>query len=440
MKNKFFKGIILEGGDNKMTQRLAIIIMTFLTSTLAYSAVWQTQNEWSQDWEHQYQNWVQTNWKFDVFSNPNSKYYGVKTDCADAVYAIRAIFAFENALPFAIQDPTRYTRVPITNEMGRWDRKASELDRVKSFINYLSGIVSTHTMPQNTVPVAINRESLVAGITYVKPKKHSYIITGWTKVGIPVRMHSTTPYAVRELAKFTAFPQYVPVDFVKFSDGYRRFKRPNELYKPISTLEGYSIEQYSVSENYDADKNKFDEYVKNKTHLEKEAVAQQTNRMLNNLCEAMYHRAESIRQGHDFYLKIQEEGRSCMNANEFDQYSTFSRDKRLVDQFAAFKHFVKMADNFSGTRFRNKNLSLDIVSGEAFTRYVAKEQVTNFCHIMYDSTHGERVYENSLNLKALANRIDEGLLEQNPNTTEDRRWGHYYGEFQTSCPTFEEIH
>jgi hypothetical protein len=295
-------------------------------------------------------------------------------------------------------------------------------------------------MPSDTVPVALNRDNLTPGIIYVKPKKHSYQIKQWTNNGIPIRTHSTTPFKVRELLQYKEFPTFVPEDFVDFSDGYRRFKRPNELYKPVSSLEGYSIEQFTVSEQFDKNKSKFNKYLKNKTLLEKEAIAAQTNRMMNNLCQSIYDRAKAINDGHNYFLKIKEEGRNCMNASEFDQYSTFSRDSRLTDSFLEFKNFIDSNDNLSGFNFRNKRLALDIFAKSFSDRKVEKEYFVNFCHIDYENDHFGYKSNHKIQLRNLWQRIQDGLLVQNPNTTADRRWGHYYGEFKTDCPTFEEIH
>ncbi|MGZ3695577.1 MAG: hypothetical protein ACXWQO_15815, partial [Bdellovibrionota bacterium] len=68
------------------------------------AAVWAVRNQWDDSWEAKYQAWVTRSWNVDIFTHPNSPYVGLLPDCADAVYSMRAIFASENGLPFAVVD------------------------------------------------------------------------------------------------------------------------------------------------------------------------------------------------------------------------------------------------------------------------------------------------------------------------------------------------
>lgn len=45
------------------------------------------------EWEKKYANWIQTSAVHTrMFTSKKSKYFGVRADCADAAYALRAIF------------------------------------------------------------------------------------------------------------------------------------------------------------------------------------------------------------------------------------------------------------------------------------------------------------------------------------------------------------
>ena len=89
-----------------MKQALLLLICSavYLMAGNAQAAVWSENNSWDQTWEDRYSDWVKTSFNEDVFTQ--GSYKGIATDCADAVYAARLIFAFENQLPFVILDPT----------------------------------------------------------------------------------------------------------------------------------------------------------------------------------------------------------------------------------------------------------------------------------------------------------------------------------------------
>ena len=66
-----------------------------------------------------------------MFNDPKSPYYGISTDCADTAYALRAIFAFENKLPFAITNPSgnRGASLSLNNKSKKFDSAGPENKR-----------------------------------------------------------------------------------------------------------------------------------------------------------------------------------------------------------------------------------------------------------------------------------------------------------------------
>jgi len=407
------------------------ILLLFAVSSQA--AVWDSAYTWDQRWEQQYSDWVKNSWDQYIFTDKNSPYFGIPTDCADASYAMRAIFAFENSLPFAIVDPTRSSTKPVSNKMGRWNKLPAGVPRLKAFIGYLSAIIYTGSMPDDTVPVALNSASLIPGIVYVKPRVHSYQIKDWSPQGIPVTINSTTPYSVKDMHKYLSFPAYIPEDIKTFSDGYRRFKRPNELYKMTSTLPGFSLEQYRASKHYEFNSVDFNDYVISRTQTEQETVEDKTRRLMFNICYSSYNRASVIDESTAYFNKIRATGRSCMNASEFDQYSTFSRDKRLKEYFIRLGKYVDSTKRFKGKRFPLKAYATDLFESNPKKYRRTREQFLKFCTVPYKRN---RV----LDVRQVWQRVERNLIVQNPNTTNDWRWGDYNRQFTTNCPTFEEIH
>lgn len=407
--------------------------LILLFSVSAQATVWDSFYTWDQQWEEKYSDWVNTSWHQYIFTDADSPYNGIPNDCADAGYAMRAIFAFENNLPFAIIDPTRNSTKPITNQMSRWDKLPAGVPRLKAFIAYLAGIVYTGSMPQDSVPVALTKEALIPGIIFVKPRVHSYQIKDWSPQGIPVTINSTTPYSVKDMHKYISFPAYIPEDMTNFSDGYRRFKRPDELYKMTSSLPGFSLEQFITSEALNFNSVDFNDFIIGRTATEKETVEVKTRRLMFNICYSSYNRASVINESTNYFYKIQNEGRSCMNAKEFDQYSTFSRDKRLKEYFVRLQQYIAQTKNFKGESFPLKAYALDIFVNDPKQYQRNRKQFLKFCTIPYDSGK-------ILDVREVWQRLRFDLLVQNPNTTRDWRWGDYTAPFTTSCPTFEEVH
>ena len=50
----------------------------------AWAAVWTVKDDWDEAKEQAYSEWVNQHWTNDVFTNPTSALFGLKTDCADA--------------------------------------------------------------------------------------------------------------------------------------------------------------------------------------------------------------------------------------------------------------------------------------------------------------------------------------------------------------------
>jgi len=410
------------------------VLIFFLFSLNLNAAVWETHQQWNNDWEQKYSQWVLNDWYQYIFTDDDSPYKGFATDCADASYAMRAIFAFENNLPFAAHDSTRKSsKKVISNSMKRFDKHPAGVPRLKEFMKFISAVLYTGNLANDTVPIALNSDNLIPGIVYVKPRVHSYQIKDWSPQGIPITINSTTPYSVKDMHKYISFPAYIPEDTKHFSDGYRRFKRPDELHKPTSSLKGFSLEQFTVSKQFNFNAVEFNEYIISKTATRKETKKEKVKRFMFNICYSSYNRAGVIEESTTYFNKIRSQGRSCMNANEFDQYSTFSRDKRLKEYFFRLQDYLKETNNLKGSSFPLKQYAIDTFKENPNDYYISREQFLKFCKIPYKPGA-------NLTVRETWHRIKYNRLVQNPNTTNDWRWGDYIRPFTTSCPTFEEVH
>ena len=129
-----------------------LALLTFLPST-ASADVWAEENQWDDLWEGRYRQWVRTNWKDDIFMDPSKPvYYKYENDCADAVYAMRLIFAFEHRLPFVINNRDKAGQV-VSNRMKTWDN-LSPPQRVRRFMDYVGDMHSSESLRTDSYPDA----------------------------------------------------------------------------------------------------------------------------------------------------------------------------------------------------------------------------------------------------------------------------------------------
>src|SRR6185312_6116292 len=133
---------------SSVVRSLLIALIPLLFSLSVRAQVWNDTNTWSPEWETRFATWVQQNWQVDFFSRktlPNGQsnpYYGLHMDCADTIYSMRIIFSFENQLPFVVQDPTTIGKT-LSNRMTRWNSESNQVQRMRNFLNFMYGVLST---------------------------------------------------------------------------------------------------------------------------------------------------------------------------------------------------------------------------------------------------------------------------------------------------------
>ncbi len=319
----------------------AILCTTTLIALQTPAAVWQTKQQWNQEWENKFSEWIRTEYTTDIFMT--GRYRGIPTDCADAVYASRAIFAFENGLPFAVRDLTgslRKTKL-ITNEMSRFDKYPAGVPRLKKFLIYIFDMTNTKSISYDSYPVAINRESVKPGIAWIRARRtarnfftgvsstvqpgHAEVVKYVKDTGVIFTISSTVPQGLRHL-KVTSGLVFRPTNT---KVGLRKMKSPDQYYKKESELPNYSLEQYKLGYNKKgkADLKSWTTAVRNKLKLRDESREEMLQRYADNICAKIKERAAEVIKGENYRRKI----RRCMNEREYDLYSTPSRDKKIKD-------------------------------------------------------------------------------------------------------------
>ena len=411
------------------------VLMLLTFSGVANAAVWKSKNKWNNQWENTYRAWVKKNWTEEFFMDKKKPiYYKYATDCADAVYAMRLVFAYEHKLPFVIHNTQRgkkkERRGPryISNSMKRWDR-LPKAKRVRKFMDYVADMTSTKTLGVDTYPIALNQ--IKPGDIYAAPGVHSYQIVNVTEAGVAEVMSSTTPKAPRFLDRVESFPFYVPEDSKRHRDGSRRFIQPQNIKKPLKKQPGFSTEQYKIAAAVKYNYVRFTDIIASALGKRAEKPDEKTLRLLIALCMYANDRSVYVYDALWHLQSIRKKGRRCMNAREYDSYSTPSRDRRLKAFFDAvgnhFKKVQKYRPNTQPQRWAR------ILFAKKRPSPLEAKELNNFC--MVQMSLGEKYF---MPLRELRANLEAGMLVSDPNAPLEYRWGVYDKNkpYKSSCKTY----
>ena len=390
------------------------------------ASVWEVENEWDSEWENSYREWVNKNWKEDFFMNPDKPLYNkISHDCADAVYLMRLIYSYENGLPFVINNA--HGKGDITNKMRTWDNQPKH-KRMRRFMDYVTDMTSTQTLKNDTYPVALS--DIRPGDLYVSPGIHSYQIVNITETGIAEVMASTTPKAPRYLSRYESFPFYVPEDTKKMSDGYRRFKQPQNIHKRMQDQPDFSDEQYRVADAVDHNYVGFTDAISAKLGTRKEKPAEKSMRLLMALCMYSNDRGVYVYDALYHIKEMRAKGRRCMTRAEYDNFSTPTRDKRLGQFFDAVRHHIK--ENYA----KDKNSAAQRWAAAIFSEKAPHprdiQELDKFCKVELSLQSGYY-----MSLRELREKADAGVMISDPNAPLDYRWGiTTEPPYKAKCPTY----
>ena len=128
---------------------LILFITLISISNIGIAQVWETDSNWNQEYKEDFKLWVKTQVKTDMFSNKDSPYYGIKADCADVTYALRAIYSFENKLPYKVKNPIYRKTHKFeywSNDIEKFDHYRIGTPRLIAFVNFLGASLGTETL------------------------------------------------------------------------------------------------------------------------------------------------------------------------------------------------------------------------------------------------------------------------------------------------------
>ena len=397
----------------KVFSIMSLWVVLFVHNNLQ-AAVWKTENQWNAEAEEEFAEWVEDDWTLDILTNPKSPYSKLKVDCADAVYTMRILYAFENALPFAMKDPTGGSNL-ISNEMSRFDHLA-KYDRLKAFLKYVYDMGSTATLEYDTYSIPLNKKSVRSGALILeREKRHTYTIKKIEDSGQPLLYFSSLGNPGSMLVR-KSWPQ---VDWIFPSgmtspNGLRWFRQPADLKKPEWKITGYSDEQFKIS------KSVWLQTLIDRLKSEDESAEDRQTRLFDDLCAAAQFRITVVSEA---IARVQSEGGSCLDAYWYDILSTPSRDRRLSDEFNILKKEFEAAKNKDDDSYE--------LMAAVFLKNDKESDLLKACPIEYR-------LNKPISLSTLLVRMNKNLLSTNPNDSIEYRWGEKSGPSDRSkkCPKY----
>jgi hypothetical protein len=409
---------------------LALILSTISLTVLSpiigvskvHAAVWENTDSWTPEAEGRYHEWVKDNWTKDFFYN-DDYYHGVIMDCAKAVYSMRLIYASEHGLPFVVKDPTGGHGV-ISNDMKRFDH-LDRKTRLRDFLLYAFQVLSTASLPNDSYPVAITREAIGSGRMLITDHSHhhSWTVKFLSETGIPFLLFASRPARTELYERF----EYPTQGFIfpkgilpETNAGFRNFRKPEDALKPVWEVPGYSLEQYQIGSNG------WGRQMQKRLQLRQESFEMRISRLLNTSCKNASERAVSVRDCGRYLSKI---GDRCMTADEFDDWSTPSKDARMKGTFEDLARAYHEAMN---ARAQISPKVLAQVQSVVDPSAPGRGHAPDYCPVAIYS--GGR----SMSLGQIYTRSIDGRLSSNPHDTTLMRWGLEAGPSRraASCPVY----
>lgn len=387
--------------------KIKLLFISILISLNCSASVWNSENSWNLDYQQKYSKWIKSQLNLDIFTSTDSDYYGVATDCADFIYAMQIIFAYENKLPFSIN----YSNKVISNNINLFDNIISQNKRLKQFISHVSDLVGSYNLTyKDSVPVSIDDIRPGDFFTYKTNDTgetifHSYLIKEINENGNLELIYSTTPKKVRKLLVRLGMPAR-PVTGRPF--GFKRYKRH------IPELDYGSSTQYDLVESLGP--NQAMKQIKKLIQKRPETRPEAVHRKIFNMCNSMESRELAVVDALAYKKFIN--GRK-MNKIEYYNYSTPSRDKILYGTIHELSLFWK--------KMKRHDLELEIKSETV-------REALNYLVGSYPSSKGsarlKRIcsgikinYIAPIDYKLFSKRYKSGKISSNPNSSYKHRWG-----------------
>jgi len=306
-------------------------LSTFSTvpTTKESEGLWTAIEEWSPRWEQEYGRWVAKNLTPHFMVD-----YNLKTDCADAAYTLRWIFAYINKLPMASR--LGGSRQLFTNEsmQEEWLKLPTDPDwkknqRFKKALEYVLKNTYTHTLMDDSYPVGVSADELTPGTHHLALRESSGHTMIVYKVndpdGLPLTMlYSNLPVIVRDLIQ--TFFQEGQSPTLNDSGFYKiRWAQKNEKgwrLIPAKAIPGYSEDQFNLK----PEPNQPYFWALYRKINPDFSLVKMVQMAMKEIIERLQDRIKLVEDGYQYCLHA-----DCSPGSAGDEdWSTPSRDRRLL--------------------------------------------------------------------------------------------------------------
>jgi len=310
-----------------------------------HDVIWNADKEWDLEWEKKFAKWVSENLTEEFFFD-----YNIKTDCADAAFALRWIFARINGLPAA--NTLAGSLVIFSHESFKleWQNlKRSnnwyEDEVFLAALDYLMLHAYTGTLNIDGYPIEMNRDSFLVGTIHLDGG-HTMIISEIDynqKLSAPIwKLSSTVPATVRKLYKEIMVDSEITN---KESGGLFRMRWPIKQAQswslvPKEEMPLYSMEQYE--DEFTQEFSHFTLALINKIGIDfdPKKVIHET---VNNITNSLTARVKIVEDAFAFCTN-----NDCSEGTmNYEEYSTPTRDGRLTALYKTANDLVKSFIDFA---------------------------------------------------------------------------------------------
>lgn len=395
------------------------LFIIMIIPSLLPAAVWKDSNLWSLEHEEAFSAWmISANVHETMFTDKNSKYHGINTDCADTSYALRAIFSFENSLPFAIKEPSgSRTSTTFNNRSSKWDRLPTPEKRLVAMINEIGESVGTENLSMfDSYPLAI--EAITPGSLYMYKIKrqngmhirHSYNIKAINDVGTFDTIYSTQANKMQKnplIRKKNYEFSYLP----NAPWGFKRIRWPEHVGQSLDQIPvelGVSNEQYAMAKQLG--EKAFFKSVKKQLATSSETANERIERLFNLLCKEVNTRITYVNEA---AVELKKSNGQCMDYEKFDAYSTPARDRAIREIFEKLEDAFREAKEDGPVA---KDQPYLLTQSLFSTKAERMDELLNACPINYRENM-------TISLATYRARMIAEKVSSHPNDSIEARWG-----------------
>ena len=192
---------------------------------------------------------------------------------------------------------------------------------------------------------------------------------------------------------------------------------------------GYNDEQFAMAKLVNFDYVKFTDIISSALGKRTEQADEKTLRLLIAMCKYANDRSVYVYDALFHLQDIRKKGRKCMTRNEYNSYSTPSRDRRLKAFFNAVKNHHEKNKDFKKWTQPQRWAKTLFSTTEPSPKEVA--DLNSFCQVQM--SFGSEYY---MPLRELRQNLSSGKVISDPHAPLEYRWGAQLKPYKPECKAY----